>query len=346
MNDELYMRRALDLAVLGRGRVSPNPMVGCVIVHNDRVIGEGWHQKYGGPHAEVHAVSSVKDKKLLRESTVFVTLEPCAHHGKTPPCASLLADHQVKCVVICNRDPNPLVAGKGIAILEQAGIKVEEGLFEEEGAELNRRFFTFYTKKRPYIILKWAETADGFIARENYDSKWISNALSRKLVHKWRSEEDAILVGKQTAKVDDPALNVRDWSGKNPLRLVIDRHLELPPTHKLFSDGEPTVCYNLEKTDNAGAVHYSQCREEKFFGDIMEDLYRKKIQSVIVEGGAQILNILFETELWDEVRRFRSEKTFGRGISAPDLRNAELISRSDFTGDELSIFKNQKTSRR
>ncbi len=339
MNDELYMRRALDLAVLGRGRVSPNPMVGCVIVHNDRVTGEGWHQKYGDPHAEVHAVNSVKEKKLLRESTVFVTLEPCAHHGKTPPCASMLAEHQVRRVVICNTDPNPLVAGKGIGILKQAGITVEQGLMEEEGHEVNRRFFTFYTKKRPYIILKWAETADGYIARDNYDSKWISNALSRKMVHKWRSEEDAILVGRQTARMDDPTLNVRDWTGKNPLRLVIDRHLELPQTLKLFCDGIPTVCYNLEKSNHIGFVDFKQCREETFFGDIMEDLLHREIQSVIIEGGAQILNVLFETGLWDEARRFRSEMTFGSGVQAPILRNAELISRSDFTGNELSIFR-------
>lgn len=339
MNDELYMRRALDLAVLGRGRVSPNPMVGCVIVHNDRVIGEGWHQKYGGPHAEVNAVNSVKEKELLCESTVFVTLEPCAHHGKTPPCASMLAEHQVRRVVICNKDPNPLVAGKGIAILKQAGITVKQGLMEEEGHEINNRFFTFFTKKRPYIILKWAETADGYIARDNYDSKWISNALSRKLVHKWRSEEDAILVGRQTAEMDDPALNVRDWSGKDPLRLVIDRNLKLSKTLKLFSDGIPTVCYNLNKSDHRGHVHYSQCREETFFSDIMGDLYKREIQSVLVEGGARILNLLFEAGLWDEVRRFRSEITFGSGIQAPLLHNAELVSKSDFTGDELAVFR-------
>lgn len=333
------MRRALELAVLGQGRVSPNPTVGCVIVHGDFVIGEGWHREYGGPHAEVHAVNSVKDKGLLKESTVYVTLEPCAHYGKTPPCAALLVSHHVKRVVICNKDPNPLVAGKGISIMEEAGIIVEQGLLEEEGYEVNRKFFTFFIKRRPYIILKWAETSDGYIAGENYDSKWISNAISRKLVHKWRAEEDAVLVGKQTAKIDDPALNVRDWSGKHPLRLVIDRHLELPSTLKLFDGIIPTVCYNLKKAGKEGMVEFVLCGGDCFFGDVMADLYQREIQSMLVEGGSAIINYFFQTGLWDEARRFRADTTFGRGIPAPVLKDAELINRSDITGDELSVYK-------
>jgi diaminohydroxyphosphoribosylaminopyrimidine deaminase/5-amino-6-(5-phosphoribosylamino)uracil reductase len=333
------MRRALELAVLGHGRVSPNPMVGCVIVHRDRVIGEGWHREYGGPHAEVHAINSVSEKELLKESTVYVTLEPCAHYGKTPPCAGLLADHQVKRVVICNTDPNPLVAGKGISIMEKAGINVELGLLEEEGYDVNRRFFTFFTKKRTYIILKWAETADGFIARENYDSKWISNTISRKLVHKWRAEEDAVLVGKQTAKSDNPSLNVRDWTGKHPLRLVIDRHLELPSTLKLLDGKIPTVCYNLKKAGKEGRIEFVHCGEDCFFEDVMTDLYQREIQSVLVEGGSAIINYFFQTGLWDEARRFRADTTFGRGIPAPVLKDAELKSKTDITGDELTIYK-------
>ncbi len=333
------MRRALDLALLGAGRVSPNPMVGCVIVHEGRVIGEGWHREYGGPHAEVHAINSVEKRDLLKESTVYVTLEPCAHYGKTPPCAVLLAGHHVKRVVICNNDPNPLVAGKGIAIMKQAGITVEQGLLEEAGRELNRRFFTFFEKKRPYVILKWAETTDGYIARENYDSKWISNDISRMLVHKWRAEEDAILVGKNTARYDDPSLNVRDWTGRDPLRVVVDRNLELPKSLKLFDGSIPTVCYNLRKKEKTGVVEYIQCSDGHFIGDVLDDLYQRKIQSVMVEGGSGILKVFLEDGLWDEIRRFRSEKTFGRGIAGPALKDAELIGRTEQTGDELTVYR-------
>ena len=200
------MQRALELARLGLGNVSPNPMVGCVIVKDGKIIGEGHHEQYGGPHAEVNAVQAVKDQSLLPQSTAYVTLEPCSHFGKTPPCADLLVRHQVKRVVICNEDPNPLVAGQGIERLRNAGIEVEIGLLREEGRVLNRRFFTAFEKKRPYVILKWAQTTDGFVARENYDSKWISNTYSRQLVHKWRAEEDAILVGTNTARYDNPSL--------------------------------------------------------------------------------------------------------------------------------------------
>src|SRR6478609_1743187 len=197
--DELFMQRAMELAELGRGHVSPNPLVGCVIENKGKIIGEGYHEKFGGPHAEVNAVNSVKDKDQLIGATVYVNLEPCAHHGKTPPCADMLAKLPLARVVFSNLDPNPLVAGKGFEKLMSAHIRVDQGLLEERGRELNRRFFTFMEKKRPYIILKWAETADGFIARENYDSKWISNEHSRKLVHQWRTEEDAVLVGSRTA---------------------------------------------------------------------------------------------------------------------------------------------------
>ena len=214
---EIYMHRALELARNGAGKVSPNPMVGCVIVHNGTIIGEGWHQQFGGPHAEPNAIAAVNNQELLKDATLYVTLEPCAHFGKTPPCAHLIIEKQIPRVVVCNLDPNPLVAGKGIKLLKDAGIEVKTGILAQEGAFLNRRFFTYINHKRPFIILKWAETADGFVARENYDSKWISNALSRKLVHKWRTEEDAILVGKNTALYDNPQLTSRDWEGKNPI---------------------------------------------------------------------------------------------------------------------------------
>ncbi len=221
-SDQIFMRRALELAALGQGKVSPNPMVGCVIVHQNRIIGEGWHQQYGGPHAEVNAINSVRNKKLLPDSRLYVTLEPCSHYGKTPPCADLLLQHNVRDVVICNTDPNPLVKGAGIRKLLDAGCQVHLGLLEEEGLALNKGFFSFHSRQRPYIILKWAETADGFIGKQNKEPLWISDRISKKLVHKWRSEIQAIMVGTRTAEVDNPQLYTREWTGKNPVRITLD----------------------------------------------------------------------------------------------------------------------------
>ncbi|HWA33460.1 MAG TPA: bifunctional diaminohydroxyphosphoribosylaminopyrimidine deaminase/5-amino-6-(5-phosphoribosylamino)uracil reductase RibD, partial [Cyclobacteriaceae bacterium] len=244
-HDELYMRRALDLAMLGMGHVSPNPLVGCVIVHDSTIIGEGWHKQYGEAHAEVNAVASVDKKELFRKSTVYVNLEPCSHFGKTPPCADMLARHNVKRVVIANVDTYQKVNGEGIRKLRESGAEVVTGVLEKEGRDLNKRFFTYVEKNRPFILLKWAETSDGFIAREDYSSKWISNEFSRQLGHKLRAEVDAVLVGTQTAKHDDPRLNVRDWSGKDPLRIVIDKSLKLNPKLNLFDKSQPTICYNV-----------------------------------------------------------------------------------------------------
>jgi diaminohydroxyphosphoribosylaminopyrimidine deaminase / 5-amino-6-(5-phosphoribosylamino)uracil reductase len=319
-NSPLYMKRALQLARLGAGAVSPNPMVGCVIVHHGKIIGEGWHQKYGEAHAEVNAVNSVLDKSILSESEVYVTLEPCSHFGKTPPCADLLIKHQVKKVYVCNLDPNPLVAGKGIEKLRQAGIEVEMGLLETEGRELNKRFFTFIEKKRPYIILKWAESADGFIAKKNYEAIQISNLLSRRFVHKMRSQEDAILVGTNTAKYDNPKLDTRFWTGKNAIRLVIDKQLSLPETHHLFDKSQTTICFNnsLDKQkDNISFVKIPENTSlEKF---ILEELYQRKIQSVIIEGGTKLLQSFIDLELYDEAVILKSQKLLGDGITAPKI---------------------------
>ncbi len=336
---EHFMRRALDLAQNGQGSVSPNPMVGCVIVHEDKIIGEGWHQKYGEGHAEVNAVHSVGDKSLLNKSTVYVTLEPCAHHGKTPPCADLLVNHQVKKVVICNRDPFEKVNGKGIEKLRNAGIEVEAGVFEESGLELNKRFFTFHQKNRPYIILKWAQTADGFVARDNFDSKWISNEQSRKLVHKWRAEEDAILVGTSTARYDDPSLTVRDWKGANPLRLFIDKNLKLDQNLKLFDQSTPTICYNLHKSEKLKNLEYVQLDKENLLQDILKDLYSRNIQSLFIEGGAKLLQSFIDQELWDEARVFTAEKTFGKGIASPQI-SGDIVSKNTTGGDELALYFN------
>lgn len=334
------MQRAIQLARYGAGHVSPNPMVGCVIVHDGLIIGEGWHRKYGEAHAEVNAINAVKDQGLLKDSTVYVTLEPCSHYGKTPPCADLLLEKQVKRVVVATTDPNPKVAGRGIEKLKNAGIDVVKEILEQEALKINRRFFTAFLKKRPYVILKWAQTKDGFIARKDFSSKWISNEYSRQLVHKWRAEEDAILVGSNTAVHDNPSLNVRDWHGKDPLRIVVDRHLKLPPSLKLFSDGRKTICYNYLKSENAGGVTYQQGRENQFLQDILQDLGNRGIQSIIVEGGAGIINALVQGNIWDEARIFISQNTFGEGIAASKLQG-NLIAGNFVADNELLIFSNK-----
>lgn len=340
------MQRALQLAELGMGYVAPNPMVGCVIVHNGKIIGEGWHQTYGGPHAEVNAVNSVENRDLLPESEVYVNLEPCAHFGKTPPCADMLAKLKVKKVIICNEDPNPLVAGKGIKKLLNAGIEVESGVLKEKGLHLNRRFFGFHINKRPYIILKWAQTADQYIARENGDSKWISCELSRTLVHRWRAEESAIMVGKQTALNDDPALNVRMWKGKDPIRLVIDRNLSLPAHLKVFDRSQPTILYNTISETEEESLSYVKCSNDYFFQDVWDDLYKRKILSVMVEGGTMVLNALIATGMWDEAMVFQSNLSFGKGIAAPALISARQISKESIGDDLLFIYQNNITWQR
>jgi diaminohydroxyphosphoribosylaminopyrimidine deaminase/5-amino-6-(5-phosphoribosylamino)uracil reductase len=335
--DELYMQRALDLAQLSRGSVSPNPLVGCVIVHNNVIIGEGRHEKYGEAHAEVNAIASVKDQSLLKGSTVYVNLEPCSHFGKTPPCADLLVKHQIKKVVIANIDPNPLVSGKGIQKLKDAGIEVITGVLEAKGNELNKRFFTFLERKRPYIILKWAETADGFIARENFDSKWISNEHSRQLVHKWRSEEDAVLVGTATALHDNPALTVRDWSGRNPTRIVLDRYNRLPKTLTLFDGQQQTICYTVSKSESQENLEFVKLNESSFQHSLLEDLAKRNIQSIIIEGGATTLQQFINSALWDEARVFTSDKEFGSGIAAPQF-NGNLTATESVFNDTLAFY--------
>ncbi|WP_245803569.1 bifunctional diaminohydroxyphosphoribosylaminopyrimidine deaminase/5-amino-6-(5-phosphoribosylamino)uracil reductase RibD [Algoriphagus marinus] len=318
-SDELFMLRALELAALGRGNVSPNPLVGCVIVHERKIIGEGYHQKYGQAHAEVNAINAVKDESLLKDSTAYVTLEPCAHWGKTPPCANLLVEKGLNKVVIAAVDSNPLVGGKGIKILKNSGIEVIKGVLEKEARILNKRFFTQIEKKRPYVVLKWAQTADGFVAKSDYSSKWISNASSRQLVHKWRTEEDGILVGKNTARFDDPALNVREWVGKNPIRMVIDSKLELPNSLKLFDRTIPTICFNTQKSEKFENLEYVKLSQGFEVSELLEELINRNIQSLIVEGGSYLHSKFIEAELWDEARVFTSQNKFGTGISAPAL---------------------------
>lgn len=337
------MQRALELATNAKSSARPNPMVGCVIVHNDKIIGEGWTQPYGGHHAEVVAINSVEDKSLLAASTAYVTLEPCAHFGKTPPCADFLVSHQIKKVVVACKDLNTLVAGKGIQKLEEGGVEVEEGLLEQEALEFNKRFFTSIEKGRPYVILKWAETADGFIARSNYDSKWISNAHSRKLVHQWRTEEAAIMVGTNTAKYDNPELNVRLWEGVNPIRIVIDKHLKLDKGLKLFNGDQPTICYNLIEAGKKGNTTFVKLNEINFLEALLADMNCKKIESVLVEGGAQLLQSFIDKNLWDEARIFIGPALFEEGIKAPRVKGPCYMKDKIFD-DELKIIRNGESN--
>jgi len=336
------MDRALELAYLGLGKVSPNPMVGCVIVKNGKIIGEGWHQQYGEPHAEVNAINNINDKDKVKDSDVYVTLEPCSHHGKTPPCADLLISLGVKNVYISNLDINPLVSGKGIQKMKKASIKVTSGINEEEGSNLNKRFFTYHSKKRPYIILKWAQTIDRFIARKNFDSKWISNEYSRQMVHKWRAEEDSILVGANTAFYDNPKLNIRDWPGPSqpPIRIVVDPNLKVPGDFFLLDGTQSTLIYNCKKSADEVNLKWIKLHREKFIEELISDLYKKEIQSVLIEGGSYLINSFISKNIWDEARIFVSENTFGEGIKAPDLYHASMVSKNKIFNDEILFFKN------
>lgn len=309
--EELYMKRCLELASLGLGMVQPNPMVGAVIVAQQEIIGEGWHHKYGNPHAEVEALHSVKNKNLIAESTLYVNLEPCSHYGKTPPCADAIIAHKIKKVVVGNVDPNEKVNGNGIRKLENAGIEVVTGILEQECRNLNRRFFTCYQKKRPYIILKWAQTADGFMDVERDENGsappyWITNQELRTLVHKWRSEEDAILVGYNTWKHDQPQLNTRLFPGKDPKAFVVSE--------------------NRSITD----VPFELLPENR--DEMLAILYEKKIQSLIVEGGKKTLEHFLSLDLWDEARVLVGHQKWGRGLRAPEFPFAtdeEIVIRGD-----------------
>jgi len=336
--EEKYMQRALDLATLGRGLVAPNPLVGCVVVADGEIIGEGWHKKYGEAHAEVNAVNAVENKQQLQKATVYVTLEPCAHFGKTPPCADLLCSLPVRKVFISTSDPNPLVAGKGIEKLKKAGVEVKTGILEQSGKALNKRFFTFIEKQRPYIILKWAETADGFIAKEDFSSKWISNELSRTLVHKWRSEEAAVLVGRNTVLQDNPLLTVRNWTGRNPRAIILDPTLRLSPNHAIFNTPAEVLIYNQVKNYTRGNNIFIKLENNlPCIPEVLKNLFERKIQSVIVEGGAGVLKSFIACGLWDEIRRFKSKESFYTGIPAPEFKG-ELINRESLREDILDIF--------
>ncbi len=338
MDDSRYMRRALELAELGRGYVSPNPMVGCVITYEGEIIGEGFHQKYGEAHAEVNAIRSVKDPSLLAKSTAYVTLEPCTHHGKTPPCTDLIIDCNLERVVIASLDPYSEVNGKGVEKLKNAGIEVTLGVLKNQAIRLNTRFFTVVQQQRPYVILKWAQTSDGFIARENYDSKWISSPQSRQLVHKWRTEEDAILVGKNTAIYDNPTLTAREWVGRNPIRVLLDSNLEVKKDCNLFNEDAPTLVLNAIKEEKNMNVEWIKTEMNNPWS-VLRKLHEHKIQSVIIEGGSEVLNSFINENCWDEARVFVSENTFEKGISAPEI-DQSITEEKIIFNDRLITYRN------
>lgn len=357
--DETYMQRCIELAQKGAGSVAPNPMVGAVLVHNGQIIGEGWHERYGEAHAEVNCIrQAVQNGQTdkFQESTLYVSLEPCAHFGKTPPCSDLIIKHQIPKVVIGCRDPFVEVNGKGIDKLNAAGVETVVDVLQKECMELNKRFFTFHLKHRPYIILKWAQTGDGKIALLNptpaggetlKDSAvqrlFISNEFTNKLVHQWRSEEASILVGTNTALLDDPQLTNRYWPGKQPVRLVLDKELKLPSTLQLFNDAARTIVFNTIKDSAEGTIQYYRINKEGNAVEQMVDaLYQLKIQSVLVEGGAQLLQGFIDAGLWDEVRVIEnSSLKIEKGLNAPQIKNVLLQKIETIQTDTISYYTKQ-----
>jgi diaminohydroxyphosphoribosylaminopyrimidine deaminase/5-amino-6-(5-phosphoribosylamino)uracil reductase len=346
---ETYMKRCLEQAARGLGGVAPNPMVGCVITCDGKIIGEGYHQAFGQAHAEVNAIESVENKELLKKATLYVNLEPCSHFGKTPPCADLIIQHHIPYVVIGSIDSNSVVSGKGIEKLAKAGIDVKVGILENECKNLNKRFFTFHEKKRPYVILKWAQSIDGFIDADRNESSpgkpmQISNSDSRKLLHQWRSEEQAIMVGTNTALLDNPHLTVREVSGKNPLRITIDKWLRIPKEYHLFDKTTPTLIFTSADEISSANLEYIKIDfEQPVIGQLLNELANRNIQSLLVEGGEQLLNSFIESNLWDEARVFISDKKIEKGVNAPILR-LEPISKENINDNKLLTYKNLSIS--
>ena len=347
MTHTFFMQRCLDLAAQGIGNVAPNPPVGAVIVYQNRIIGEGYHQQYGQAHAEPNAINSVlpQDKHLLSQSTLYVSLEPCSHFGKTPPCSDLIIKTGIPKVVIASPDPFELVNGQGIEKLRAAGIEVTIDILQTEANWLMRRFLTYHQQQRPYIILKWAQTANHFIAPTNKQQQWISNSFAKMLTHRWRTEEQAILVGTNTALADNPQLTARLWTGKQPLRLVIDRYgrLQNKPLH-LLDNSLPTVVFTQthpnQNVNQANLQYIPINFEHQPLQQILHFLYQQKIQSVIVEGGAALLNSFIDANLWDEARVFTAPIYWDNGLTAPLLSNAKLHQKQKIDDNCLTIFTN------
>ncbi|MDC0201821.1 bifunctional diaminohydroxyphosphoribosylaminopyrimidine deaminase/5-amino-6-(5-phosphoribosylamino)uracil reductase RibD [Flavobacteriales bacterium] len=339
-NEEFFLNKCIEIARLGIGNVSPNPMVGSVIVHNGEIIGEGYHKSYGSNHAEVNAINNVKDKSILSKCTLYVNLEPCSHFGKTPPCSDLIIKHKISKVVIGCVDTYSEVNGKGIEKMRNAGIDVIVGIMEKDSKELNKRFFTFHEKKRPYIILKWAESKDGFIAlKDQKEPFWMTSKESKKLVHKWRAEEDAILIGRITAEKDNPSLTVREIEGENPIRIVIDKDLKLSENLNLFNSESETIIFNKMKSDNSSENNYIKINFNNMINSILKELYKQKNQSVIVEGGTTTLQSFIEENIWDEARIFTTDTKLENGVKSPIIKGKK-ISETEIDTDSLKIIVN------
>lgn len=338
--NEFFMQRCLELAAMGAGQVAPNPMVGAVLVHQGRIIGEGYHRQYGQAHAEVNCVNSVaaEDQSLIPLATMYVSLEPCAHHGKTPPCADLIVSRGIKEVVIGCIDTFSAVAGKGIEKLKKAAITVHTGMLEAECRYINRRFFTFHEKKRPYIVLKWAQASNGIMAAADGAPVKISNPYSDRLVHKWRSEEMGILVGTRTAILDNPRLNNRLWTGKDPVRLIIDREGKVPRSHHVWDGSIPTIFITGNSTDTHGLTEIMELDFTDMLPALLKQLHQRHIQSVLVEGGPHLLQQFIAAGLWDEARIITGTVTLADGLSAPVLTRAISVDTMQVNGDRIDFY--------
>ena len=343
LNHEYYIKRCLEISKQGIGTTRPNPSVGAVLVVDDKIIGEGFTSPYGGNHAEVNAISSVKNDVDLKKATMYVTLEPCSHYGKTPPCADLIVKSGIKKVVIGCLDVNEIVAGKGIERLQNEGCEVVVGVLEKECKAHHKRFFTFHSKKRPYIILKWAQTQDGFIAPKNRVKQapvWITQKVSRQLVHKWRGEEHSILVGTTTILDDNPSLDVRSWRGENPLRIVIDKDLKIPKDLKVYDDSVKTIFINQKVTTSNENLFFEKINFSKPIAhQICQVLFKHKVQSLIVEGGTKTIQTFIDENLWDEARVFSGLVKFNEGTKAPKL-DVPFLNEENLTGDSLKTYIN------
>ncbi|AHF14634.1 bifunctional diaminohydroxyphosphoribosylaminopyrimidine deaminase/5-amino-6-(5-phosphoribosylamino)uracil reductase RibD [Niabella soli] len=338
-----YLRRCFQLAQLGAGNVAPNPMVGAVLVFDDKIIGEGYHQRYGEAHAEVHCINNAlkSHPDLICHSTLYVSLEPCSHFGKTPPCADLIIQHRIPKVVIGCRDSFEAVNGRGVERLRNAGVAVVEHILEQEAMALNKRFFTFHQLKRPYIILKWAQTKNNVIGSNDDERLLITSAVTNRLVHQWRTEEAAIMVGAKTAVKDDPLLDNRNWYGNPPVKIIVSASGNLPGHLKLFQSGAPVLVFTTQQGKDEGQKRFIKVAASDFLDAMLRELHQLQLQSVLVEGGAQLLKSFIDAGLWDEARVItHTTMVAASGVQAPRLHNEALLQTEIFLTDEVAIYKN------
>ena len=340
---ETYMHRCIQLAKLGMGYVAPNPMVGAILVYDNRIIGEGYHQQYGGPHAEVNCINSVaeENRELISKATLYVSLEPCAHYGKTPPCANLIIENKIPNVVIGCGDLFAKVNGKGIGLLQDAGINVTIGVLENDCLELNKRFFTFHQHQRPYIVLKWAQTVNGIIGSNTAERLMISNESTNRIVHRWRSEEAAIMVGSNTVLKDNPKLNNRLWTGNQPVRIVLDRNNKIDSNSHVLDGSQRTIIFNsLIHKEEANTIYYTLNADVDVLRQVMEYAYQHYIQSILVEGGATLLQQFIDDHYWDEARVITNTTLHvAEGVQAPCLNKSILLKQENILSDLISYYK-------